>query len=175
MYIPAQPLEILVGERLRRLQLKLALAESCTGGLLSHLITNVPGASDYYLGGVTAYSNVAKIDLLGVKQSTLDCAGTVSEESVIQMASGIRRVFSSAYPAERIVGLSISGIAGPDGGSVEKPIGLVWIGLCSSSGEAAYHHRFSGNRRAIKTQSAQTALTHLLTWLEQLETYIHTE
>lgn len=157
------------------MQLKLALAESCTGGLLSHLITNVPGASDYYLGGVTAYSNAAKVSFLGVKQNTLVCAGAVSEEVVIEMASGIRRVFSSAYPAERIVGLSISGIAGPDGGTVEKPIGLVWIGLSSSSGEAAYHYRFSGNRQAIKTQSAQTALSHLLDWLELFQTYIHTE
>ena len=118
-------LEEVVGNRLRELGLTLATAESCTGGLLGHRITGVSGSSDYYLGGVVSYNNKAKMELLGVKKQTLEKFGAVSEETVREMAQGVQSLFKSD------LGISISGIAGPTGGSPEKPVGLIYIGLSS--------------------------------------------
>jgi PncC family amidohydrolase len=145
-------LEIEVGELLRQQGLRLAVAESCTGGLVGHRVTNVPGSSDYFLGGIISYANEAKELLLGVRHKTLEKYGAVSEETVREMARGARQ----ALQAE--IGLSISGIAGPGGGTAEKPVGLVWIGLSAPGGEQAWRFLFSGNRSEIKTQAAQTAL-----------------
>ena len=126
--------ETLVGDLLRRRGWSLATAESCTGGLIGDKITNVPGSSDYYLGGVIAYSNQIKLEQLGVQSATLEQFGAVSQETVIEMARGVRLRFRSD------VGLSVSGVAGPGGGSPEKPVGLTWIGLSTSEFENAWQH-----------------------------------
>lgn len=151
-----------IGSLLRERGLMLATAESCSGGLLGHLLTNIPGSSDYYLGGVVAYSNQSKLLWLGVQPDTLAQYGAVSRETVLEMAAGLRRALGIHFAEERIIGLSISGVAGPGGGTVEKPVGMVWIGLISSTSSQAWQHHFSGNRLAVKRQSAEQALLHLL-------------
>ena len=160
--MPSQPLENIVGELLRRRGLRLAVAESCTGGLVSHLITNVPGSSTYYMGGVTAYAYEAKVRLLGVSWRTLEKYGAVSEETVIEMASGVRKALAAD------IGISISGIAGPGGGTPEKPVGLTWVGLSTEGGEEAYRYVWEGNRLAVKEKSARQALHLLKDYLESL-------
>jgi PncC family amidohydrolase len=153
--------EVHLGELLRARGWTLATAESCTGGLLGHRITNVPGSSDYYIGGVTSYAYKAKVGLLGVHWETLDKYGAVSEQVVLEMARGVRRVLGAD------LGVSISGVAGPGGGTSEKPVGLVWIALSAREGDWARRFLFSGERLAIKRQSAQAALQILVDYLEE--------
>jgi PncC family amidohydrolase len=156
-----KPIEIQIGEILRRRDWRLATAESCTGGLIGHKITNIPGCSDYYLGGVIAYANEVKINQLGVSAETLEKHGAVSQETVIEMARGV----CERYHAE--VGLSVSGIAGPGGGTQEKPIGLIWIGLSTPVIEASWQYTWRGNRQEIKEQAADQALRLLVEALKQ--------
>ena len=137
---------------------KLALAESCTGGLVSHLITNVPGSSDYFLGSVVTYSNEVKNQILGVKDETLTKYGAVSKETVLEMAEHVRSLFSQIYPFDKIIGASISGIAGPDGGSGEKPVGLVWIGISYKNHGTAHDFLWNGSREENKFKSAVQCL-----------------
>jgi len=151
-----------VGSYLSAQGLFLCTAESCTGGLLGHIITNLPGASDFYLGGQITYSNAAKIHALHVPLEILEQYGAVSEQTVSAMANGIRTVFSHITPLEKLVGISISGIAGPSGGSPEKPVGTVWIGICMHGYQDARRFLFKGKRVAIKEKSAQAALELLL-------------
>jgi PncC family amidohydrolase len=153
-------LETQIRELLLRLGLHLATAESCTGGLVGHRITNVPGSSEVYLGGIVSYSNEAKLSLLGVSRATLERHGAVSEQTVLEMARGARE----ALGAE--IGLSVSGIAGPGGGSPEKPVGTVWIGLSAPGYETARRYLFHGDRQEIKQQSAEAGLQLLLDYLE---------
>ncbi len=122
-------LHTVVGHHLSQNRESVSLAESCSGGYIAHLITSVPGSSSYFKGGMVAYHNEAKERLLGVKGETLSTKGAVSEETVIEMARGVREKFDSDY------GLSTSGIAGPDGGSAEKPVGTVWVACASREGE----------------------------------------
>ena len=152
-------MEIKVGELLRPLGLKLAVAESCTGGLVGHRITNVPGSSEYFLGGVTAYAYEAKVKLLGVSWDTLTRYGAVSRETVLEMARGARRAL------EADIGISVSGIAGPGGGMSEKPVGLTWIGLSASGFEEARSFVFPGDRLEVKEQAAEQALRLLTEYL----------
>ena len=152
-------MEIKVGELLRPLGLKLAVAESCTGGLVGHRITNVPGSSEYFLGGVTAYAYEAKVKLLGVSWDTLTRYGAVSRETVLEMARGARRAL------EADIGISVSGIAGPGGGMPEKPVGLTWIGLSASGFEEARSFVFPGDRLEVKEQAAEQALRLLNEYL----------
>ncbi len=159
-------IEALIGQRLIERNLKLALAESCTGGLVCDRLTNVPGSSEYFLGGIVAYNNHAKEHLLGVRHQTLLEHGAVSQAVVIEMARGVRRVFAHAVDMEQIIGCSISGIAGPGGATAEKPVGLVWIGLSAPQSEQAYHFIWSGDRKHNKQQSAQKALELLLEFLQ---------
>jgi len=154
------PLEILVGDLLRRRKFRLSTAESCTGGLIGHRLTNVPGSSDYYLGGVIAYSNEVKMNQLGVKSETLERFGAVSRETVLEMARGIRDLLKAE------IGLSVSGIAGPGGGSPDKPVGLTWIGLSAIGYEQAWSYRWSGERLQVKEQTAEQALQLLVNFLE---------
>lgn len=156
------PLEIIIGELLRRRGLRLATAESCTGGLISHLVTNVPGSSTYYMGGVVAYAYEAKVRLLGVRWQTLEKYGAVSQETVIEMACGARKGLAAD------IGLSVSGIAGPGGGTPEKPVGLTWIGLSTEGGDEAYSYIWEGDRLAVKEKSARQALRLLKEYLESL-------
>jgi PncC family amidohydrolase len=157
-------LEVRVGEILSQRGLRLAVAESCTGGLISHLVTNVAGSSVYFVGGVIAYANEAKVHLLGVHQETLEKFGAVSSETVIEMARGVRNNLSAD------IGISVSGIAGPGGGTPEKPVGTVWIGLSTPKEELARHFHWTGNRLDVKEQSARAALMLLLEYLQKENT-----
>lgn len=148
-------LEELVGRALKERGLTLAVAESCTGGLIGHRITNVAGSSDYFLGGVVSYGNEAKQDVLRVPADVLAQKGAVSPETARDMARGVRETFHAG------VGLAVTGIAGPSGGSPTKPVGTVYIGLATSDGEDVWHYRFYGNRCQIKTLTAETALDRL--------------
>ena len=148
-------LEGLVGRYLKKSGLTLAVAESCTGGLIGHRLTDVPGSSDYFMGGVVSYSNAAKQDLLGVPADVLAEKGAVSPDTARDMARGVRRVFNAA------VGLAVTGIAGPSGGSIGKPVGTVYIGLATDQGEDVWHYQFYGNRAEIKILTAETALDRL--------------
>jgi PncC family amidohydrolase len=154
------PLETLIGVSLRERGLKLAVAESCTGGLVCHLITNVPGSSDYFLGGVVAYAYETKVALLHVSWDTLRLHGAVSKETVIEMARGVRAVLGSD------IGLSVSGIAGPGGELPEKPVGTTWIGLSARNGDWARMFTWKGDRISNKEASAQAALQFVLDYLE---------
>ena len=155
-----QKIEITIGELLRSRGLHLATAESCTGGLIGHRLTAIPGSSDYYLGGVIAYANAVKVSALGVRQQTLDESGAVSRETALEMAGGVRRALRAD------IGLSVSGVAGPGGGTPEKPVGLVWIGLIAPQAIAARRFRFTGERNQITTQAAQAALDLLEDYLQ---------
>ncbi len=152
-------LEEKVGSILRERRMRLATAESCTGGLVGHMITNVPGSSDYYERGVIAYSNAAKQELLGVPAQTLELHGAVSEETALAMAEGLRR----ASKADLAVG--ITGIAGPSGGSDEKPVGLVYVALATPKGAVCTRNQFPGGREEIKCSSAERALQMILDFL----------
>jgi PncC family amidohydrolase len=154
-----QPLEIIIGNTLRERKLTLATAESCTGGLLGSLITDIPGSSDYFLGGIIAYAYGAKENLLGVRHETLWQFGAVSRETVREMARGVRRAFAAD------IGVSITGIAGPGGGMPNKPIGLVWLGLCTYDGEWSKCCHWNGNRLENKVASAQAALQFIHDYL----------
>lgn len=159
-------LEESIGALLLQRGLKLAVAESCTGGLIGHLITNVPGSSEYYLGSVTAYSYEAKRFLLNVDGDDLLKYGAVSREIALQMASGIRKAFAGTeIPLEKMVGLSITGIAGPEGGLPGKPVGLVWIGLSTPDGNWAWKFIWDGDRIGNKMNSARKALDILKGYL----------
>lgn len=146
------PLERITGELLRGRKTTLATAESCTGGLIGHRLTGVAGSSDYFRGGVIAYANEIKVVQLGVSAASLAQSGAVSEEVARQMAEGVRR----ALGAE--IGLSTTGIAGPSGGSAEKPVGLVFMAVADARGTVAREYRTSGGRDYIKTVAAQAAL-----------------
>ena len=145
-------LEQSVGESLREKGLMLALAESCTGGLLGDRITDVPGSSEYFAGSVICYSDKAKINLVGVKSETLKKYGAVSEETAAEMASGARKVFDAD------IGVSITGIAGPGGGTDEKPVGFTCFGLDDGEKPFTRSVQFYRDRRFNKELSAQTAL-----------------
>jgi nicotinamide-nucleotide amidase len=126
--------EVIVGRLLRRRRLTLAVAESCTGGLVSHRMTNVPGSSAYYQGAIVSYSNEVKERTLHVRLDTLERHGAVSEQAAREMAQGVRDVLRTD------IGLSVTGIAGPDGGTPEKPVGLVYIALAAPDGVWAERH-----------------------------------
>lgn len=156
-----EPLEVIAGNLARQLNVRLGAAESCSGGLLSHLITNVPGSSDYFLGSVVSYANHVKIHLLGVKPDTLARFGAVSQETVLEMAHGVRQVLSVD------VGISVSGIAGPGGGTPDKPVGTTWIGLSVAEFDRAWSFQFGGDRLEVKQQAAEVALMLLVDYLRQ--------
>ncbi|MGQ9477425.1 MAG: CinA family protein [Candidatus Bipolaricaulia bacterium] len=156
-------LEEEIGALLRERGLTLATAESCTGGLLGHMITNVPGSSDYFLGGVVAYSNAAKERLLGVRAETLAKEGAVSEAVALEMARGARRLFGAD------LALATTGIAGPGGGTEEKPVGLIYIALVTPDRELCERHIWSSDREGNKRRSAERALELLLGYLSASE------
>lgn len=144
-----------VGEMLRARGLTMAVAESCTGGKLGDMITDVPGSSDYFVGGVISYSNDAKERFLGVSRSVLATKGAVSEEVADQMASGVRKAFKAD------IGIGITGIAGPSGATPAKPVGLVYIAVSSGDRSVCVSNNFGGGRENVKMQAAEKAL-HLL-------------
>jgi PncC family amidohydrolase len=152
--------EVIVGRLLERRRMTLAIAESCTGGLVSHRITNVPGSSAYYNGSVIAYSNEIKEAILGVQHDTLAHYGAVSEQTALEMARRARDLLQAD------VGLAVTGIAGPDGGMPEKPVGLVYIALAAPDGEWAERWMWDGNRVENKAYSAEAVLDLLRRYLE---------
>lgn len=145
-------LEERLGRSLRGRGWKLAVAESCTGGLVADRVTNVPGSSDYFLGGIVAYSNAAKENLLGVQASTLAAHGAVSQETALEMARGVRRVFGAD------LAVSVTGIAGPGGAQAGKPVGLTYVGLSGPAGDRVERHVWPLDRRGNKNLSAEAAL-----------------
>jgi nicotinamide-nucleotide amidase len=147
-----QTMEGVVGGMLLQKKLTLSVAESCTGGLIGNLLTNVPGSSGYFLGGVIVYGDEAKMDLLRVSKETLDTHGAVSDPVAREMAAGVRRELKTD------LGLSVTGIAGPDGGTEEKPVGTVHIGLAFRDETFSGKYRFWGNREQNKLNSAVMAL-----------------
>jgi nicotinamide-nucleotide amidase len=150
-----RPLEAIVGDMLRDGQLTIAVAESCTGGLLASRLTDVPGSSAYFDRGVVCYSNRAKVEWLGVPEPLIDAHGAVSEPVASAMAEGIRER-ASAH-----VGIGITGIAGPGGGTPEKPVGTVAIAVVAPGGSAIRTFAFIGPREMVKFQSAQAAMNML--------------
>lgn len=153
-------LEVIVGELLKRRRMTLAVAESCTGGLVGHRITNVPGSSAYYEGSITAYSYDVKELVLHVRHDTLYRYGAVSEQTAREMALGAQRTFRAD------IGLAVTGIAGPGGGTPEKPVGLVYVALAAPDGEWVERCTWDGNRLENKEHSAEAALDLLRRYLE---------
>lgn len=152
--------EILIGSILKERGLKLGAAESCTGGLIGSRITDIPGSSEYFWGSIVAYAYEVKASLLGVPWDTLNTYGAVSRETVLAMANGARKRLNSD------VAISVSGIAGPGGGTPDKPVGTTWVGLVASDGEWARVYYFSGGREENKSSAATAALEMLLEYLE---------
>jgi len=152
-----------VGRLLRSKGLTVSVAESCTGGRLGNMLTDVPGSSDYFLGGVISYSNDAKVSLLGVNSKTLKVKGAVSEEVAIQMAAGARTKLGAD------IGIGITGIAGPAGGTPAKPVGLVYVAVSSLVSSECSRNVFRGSRSSIKDQSARKALEMLGEFLKKTE------
>ncbi|MFH1160783.1 MAG: competence/damage-inducible protein A [bacterium] len=148
-------LEAIIGQLLKQKGETLATAESCTGGIIAHLITSVPGSSAYFMGGIVAYANDAKEDLLSVKPDTLLLHGAVSEPVVLEMVQGVKKRFGSDYA------IATSGIAGPTGGTPEKPVGTVWIGIATPARVFAKHYLFGDNRERNIRRTALQALNLL--------------
>ena len=155
-------LEEEVGSLLRRKGLTLGIVESATGGLISHLITNVPGSSDYYKGSITAYSNESKIRVVGVKGDTINRYGAVSHQVAEEMAQEGRKVLAVD------ICLADTGIAGPGGATPGKPVGLFYVGLSHRDKAYSQKHNFQGDRRQNKRQAAETALGWLKEYLTSL-------
>jgi len=151
--------EILMAEVIQKLMIysnvSLSIAESCTGGNIAHLITSISGSSNYFLGGVVCYSAKIKIDVLDVNESTINQFGVVSEQTVAEMAEGAKFKFKSDYS------IAVSGIAGPDGGTEELPVGSIWIAVCGPKGSESKLFRFSTHRGRNITMASQSALNML--------------
>ncbi len=151
-----------VGNLLHQKGLTLGLVESATGGLISHLITDVSGSSDYYKGSITAYSNEAKIKVVGVKEDTINKYGAVSSQVAEEMAEGGRKVLAAD------ICLADTGIAGPSGATPGKPVGLFYIGLSHQAGTYSQKHNFQGDRGQNKCSAAEAALAWLKEYLMSL-------
>ena len=156
-------LEQEVGNLLRQKGLTLGVVESASGGLISHLVTNVPGSSDYYKGSLIAYSNEVKIKIVGVKEDTINKYGAVSSQVAEEMAQGGRKLLAAD------ICLADTGIAGPSGATPGKPVGLFYIGLSHQNGTYSQKHNFPGNREQNKHSAAQAALTWLKEYLTSLK------
>ena len=156
-------LEKEIGNLLRQKRLTLGVVESATGGLISHRLTNVPGSSDYYKGSVTAYSNEAKIKVVGVKEATINQHGAVSSQVAEEMAEGGRKILAVD------ICLADTGIAGPGGATPGKPVGLFYLGLSYQGGTYSRKHNFQGDREQNKQSAAEVALGWLKEYLESLQ------
>lgn len=159
-------LELILGEELARRSLTISVAESCTGGLLGSRITDVPGSSAYFMGGIIAYSNEVKIKELQVKEDTIAEHGAVSEETAREMAINIKRLMNTD------LGLAVTGIAGPDGGSKEKPVGLVYVALASNEDVEVYRLNLKGDRKENKWQTTEYALYFTYKYISGKEDFI---
>ena len=157
MYSP----EFLLGKILRETGWKISVAESCTGGLVANKITDVPGSSEYFLGGVVAYSNDAKIKILGVKERTIRNWGAVSKQCAVEMAIGAAKLFSAD------IAIATTGIAGPGGGTKDKPVGTVYIAYKVRGRIFTDKKRFTGDRWKIKNRIAEYSLEKLVSILQK--------
>lgn len=155
-----ETLEEVLGRKLIESGFSLATAESCTGGGISRGITAVPGASRWFAGGVVTYSNELKMRILGVKKQTLEKYGAVSEQTALEMAMGVRRLTGADFS------LAVTGIAGPDGGTEEKPVGTVWTAVCGVGKEKAHLWRLGGDRESIREGASARALGTLFELLQ---------
>lgn len=156
-------LEQEVGNLLRQKGLTLGLVESATGGLVSHLITNIPGSSDYYKGSITAYSNEVKVKVVGVREKTINRYGAVSYQVAEEMAEGGRKVLAADMC------LADTGIAGPSGAAQEKTVGLFYLGLSHQAGTCSRKYTFRGDREQNKRSAAEAALGWLKEYLNGLK------
>ena len=152
-------MEEVVGHKLEEENITISVAESCTGGMIGHRLTNVPGISACFQGGIVVYSNQSKVELLGVRKETLEEYGAVSDETVREMALGVRKYLKTD------LGLAVTGIAGPDGGTKEKPVGTVHIGLATEEKTYSGKYRFWGNREQVKSNTSTMALDWVRRWL----------
>lgn len=159
--VDEQSLEQVVGEELRRHKMSIALAESCTGGAATAKLTDVPGSSAYLIGSVVCYANRIKTEIIGVAPSILQEHGAVSRETAVAMASGIRDRFAAD------IGIGITGIAGPDGGTAAKPVGLVYMAIAGPQGVIVEEEHFSGQRIAIKARATNSTLNLLRQYLQK--------
>ena len=148
-----------LSSRLKRSRRTVAVAESCTAGLLGYRLTEIAGSSDYFLGGVIAYRDKVKTKLLGVPEKLLKRDGAVNPQTAASMARRVRRLFGSDY------GVSITGVAGPGGGTQKKPVGLVYAAVSSATRTIGKEYRFRGARAQVRSRSAQAALELLLGFL----------
>lgn len=151
---------VAVVERLKAAGKTVATAESCTGGGIGHALTAVSGSSTVYLGGVISYTNQVKQNLLGVSAQCLDDHGAVSAQTAASMASGVRNLIKADF------GISVTGLAGPDGDGSGKPVGLVYIGLAGETAVRVEAYHFSGHRQSVRAQAVAAALELLLNELE---------
>jgi PncC family amidohydrolase len=154
--------EGVVGVLLHEKRLTIATAESCTGGLIGDRLTNITGSSDYFMGGVMSYSNGVKEKILGVPMAVLETVGAVSSECALAMAQGVRRLLDTD------IGISATGIAGPGGGTLQKPVGLVYIALSADGYERVERFIWAGDRIQNKRESSEAALKILLEYLQSL-------
>ena len=152
-----------IGSTMLKAGRTLSSAESCTGGMVGMLLTSSPGSSGWFLGGVVAYSNRVKIDVLGVPASLIEAEGAVSRETALAMAAGVRKLTGSDFS------ISVTGTAGPGGGSEEKPVGTVWIAVCSSQSLSAEMKRFTGDRDMVRRKAADYLLKKLYLLLQEKE------
>jgi nicotinamide-nucleotide amidase len=150
--VDGQELEEVVGALLKQRKLRLAIAESCTGGLISARVTNIAGSSEYFERGAVVYSDQAKTEMLGIPRDLIERCGAVSSEVAAAMAQGIQRA------ARTDLGLAVTGIAGPGGGTEAKPVGLVYTALASEQGVKTAEHRFLGDREQVRLKTSQMAL-----------------
>jgi len=155
----AESLESRVGQLLTARKQTLVTAESCTGGLILHRLTNIAGSSAYVLGGFVTYSNESKVKFAGVRAETLQTYGAVSEPTAREMAHGVRAAFGADFA------LSVTGIAGPGGATGDKPVGLVYIGFVGAHVERVNEHRWQSDREGNKALSADAALQMLYDYL----------
>jgi nicotinamide-nucleotide amidase len=142
----------LIGDYLRKKKWTLSIAESCTGGLICDRLTDISGSSDYFMGGMVTYSNQSKTDFLGVPTADIKRYGAVSPQVAKMMAQGVRKAFGTTF------GISTTGVAGPTGGSKEKPVGLVYIGMSNGRKTLVIKLNLKGNRRVIKEKATPKAL-----------------
>jgi PncC family amidohydrolase len=157
-------LEVRIGEGLQELSLTVSVAESCTGGLVGSRLTDVAGSSMYFLGGIIAYSNDAKVKLLAVRRETLATHGAVSEETAREMAESVRKSFGTD------IGLAVTGIAGPGGATKDKPVGLMWLALSAEEGIQTRLIRLTGDRLQNKAAGAEQLLSLLEEYINSLLT-----
>ena len=150
------PPETRIGPLLSARSLTLVTAESCTGGLIGHLMTGQAGSSEYSLGGVISYSNELKMKLLGVQEQTLVDRGAVSPETALEIARGARKRLGAD------IGVSVTGIAGPGGGTATKPVGLTYVGVSTPWGDLVREYRWKGDREKNKLDSARAALEQVI-------------